>query len=147
MTFRFFIFIFTKSSFTPPCRQMVSCNTLVAGWCWLMSSVFWLLSSCSQFGKCSYWLTKWLCRLMTSVCWLSISWYRLDACTQLDIKIHQITNVQVLINVKKVVMKNDAPPSWHKLDTGWQKVVTGLQKVDTGYWKVDTGCWQFDNGY
>ena len=63
-------------------------------------------STCRQIIGCQK-----TCRLLTSVCWLSISWYRLDASTQLDIKIHQITNVQVLINVKKVVKKNDARPN------------------------------------
>ena len=57
-------------------------------------------------------LSKTCFRLLTSV-----SWYRLDACMQLDIKIHQITNVQVLINVKKGVMKNSIPVA-DKLETG-----------------------------
>ena len=82
-------------------------------------------------------LKKPYCRLLTSVCWLSISWYRLDACTQFAIKIHQITNVQVLINVKKVEMKNDALQMHFlimilaaSLDKNWIPVDEKLLPVD-----------------
>ena len=64
----------------------------------------------------------------------------------LDIKIHRITNAQVLINVKKVEMKNDAlqmhnfyemslaavvDKNWIPVDGGWVLVEGKLIPVDT----------------
>ena len=59
---------------------------------------------------------------------------------QLDLKIHPITNVQVLINVKKV------DTAYLKYFTGCEKVVTGIEKVVTGIEKVVTGIEKLDVG-
>ena len=56
---------------------------------------------------------------------------------QLVIKIHRITNVQVLINVKKVVT------GCEKLDTGCEKIFTGCEKLDAGIEKLDAGLQKF----